>query len=56
MFGFRNVLLNIVGSEVTLLSIEQIDGRICVWPLVGKSTKLIKTSLNLLLAQDNSTG
>lgn len=56
IFGFRNVLFNILGSKVTLLSIEQIDGRMCVWPLVGKSTKLIKTLLNLLLVQAKSTG
>lgn len=56
IFGFRNVLLNSLGSEVTLLSIEQIDGRMCVWPLVGKSTKLKENFLDLLLVQDKSTG
>lgn len=48
IFGFSNVILNILGPEVTLLSIEQNDGRMCVWPHVGKSTKLIKTWRNLM--------
>lgn len=56
IFGFRNVLLNSLGSEVTLLSVEQIDGRMHVWPLVGNSTKLIEAFLDLVLVQDKSTG
>lgn len=41
---------------MTLLSVEQIGGRICVWPLVDKSTKLIRALLNLLLAHTKSKG
>lgn len=33
---------------MTLLSVKQIGGRICVWPLVDKSTKLFRDLLNLL--------
>lgn len=41
---------------MTLLSVKQIGGRICVWPLVDKSTKLIRDLLNLLLVHAKSKG